>query len=180
MPPAPTPSKLDQQQILQGAYDEASGELRVQANVTANISGTQEVLISHTDDSIQLGDGTNLVTATPVGSDVGLDVNIVGGVVSGSFTQSGLSIGIKTTRFTVTDTPQPIPATAFANRNTLSVRVLGASTVYFGGNALTATNGYPKFQFEEISMDVTDDAGVNLYAVCDTGESSEIAILEIA
>src|SRR5688500_3664322 len=115
------PSKLSGDQVLQGAYDDEAGKLRVDATVSIG-PVEQEVVIDHADDSIRLGDSTNLVTATVVGSDVGLDVNVVGGVVSGNFTASGLSTGLRTTVVTVTDVPTKIPATALANRNTLSVR----------------------------------------------------------
>lgn len=36
-----------------------------------------EVDIDHTEDSIRLGDGTNFLTSTTVGADIGLDVNII-------------------------------------------------------------------------------------------------------
>ena len=51
------PSQLDSSQILPAVYDDA-GRLRVDAEVTANISGAQEVIISDADDSIKIGDGT--------------------------------------------------------------------------------------------------------------------------
>ena len=73
--PGPIPSPLDANQVLQHAFIDATGELRVSA--TLNPGGSSEVIISHTDDSIKLGDGTNLVTTTTVASDVGLDVNII-------------------------------------------------------------------------------------------------------
>jgi hypothetical protein len=71
---APPPSKLDGSQVLQGSFDEANGRLRVDA--TLSPGGTSEIIIDHADDSIRLGDGTDLVTTTTVGSNVGLDVYI--------------------------------------------------------------------------------------------------------
>ena len=49
MSPIPEPSKLDSQQILPRAFDEATGKLRVDASVSTSIS---EVVISDADDSI--------------------------------------------------------------------------------------------------------------------------------
>jgi hypothetical protein len=49
-------SKLDFGQIIRRCFDEAADALRVEADITANISGAQEVIISSTDDSIALGD----------------------------------------------------------------------------------------------------------------------------
>jgi len=71
---APTPSKLDFQQVLQGSFDEATGSLRVDA--TVNI-GSITVDLSHTTDSVRLGDGTVFLTSTTVGPKTGLDVNVL-------------------------------------------------------------------------------------------------------
>ena len=40
-----------------------------------------EVIISQTNDSIRIGDGTNLVTATQVGGKTGLDVNLINATI---------------------------------------------------------------------------------------------------
>lgn len=50
----PTPSLLDQTQILQRSFDKDNDRLRVDAEVTANISGAQEVIINAVDDSIAI------------------------------------------------------------------------------------------------------------------------------
>lgn len=71
---APTPSKLDFQQVLQGSFDEATGSLRVDA--TVNI-GSITVALSHTTDSVRLGDGTVFLTSTTVGPKTALDVNVL-------------------------------------------------------------------------------------------------------
>lgn len=106
--------------------------------------------------------------------------NMTATVTGGSFSTSGLSTGMRTTAFMVTDVPQAVPSTAFVNRNTMSVRVWGANTVFFGSSTMDYTNGYPKNQFEEISMDIKDNAAVELYAVCAPGLTCEIRIIEVA
>lgn len=60
-------SSLDQNQIMQRAFDEQSDALRVQteAKIVAN---AMEVAISDKDDSIRLGDGINLTRVTPDGA----------------------------------------------------------------------------------------------------------------
>lgn len=69
-------TELDFQQAIRNVYDEALNRLRVDAVVS--IDGTAlEVDIQHTNDSIRLGDGTNYLTSTTIGGDVGLDVNII-------------------------------------------------------------------------------------------------------
>lgn len=46
-------------------------------SLDVSIKNIPEILISHLDDSIRIGDGTNLATITQVGSKYALDVNIV-------------------------------------------------------------------------------------------------------
>jgi Ca2+-binding RTX toxin-like protein len=140
----------------------------------------QELAIDHNTDSIRVGDGNSLATMTPVAAKVGLDVNVIGGVVSGEFSSSGLKNGLRTTKIVITDVPTKVPASALADRNGISIRVWGSNTVYFGGSDVTSDTGYPKRQFEEIVADIKDDAAVELYAVCDEGATSEVRVLELA
>ncbi|PCI45867.1 MAG: hypothetical protein COB41_00315 [Proteobacteria bacterium] len=81
---APPPSSLDGNQVLQHAFIDDTGQIRVSA--TLNPGGSSEVIISHLDDSIKIGDGVDLVTTTSVSSDVGLDVNVIGGTIDVSGT----------------------------------------------------------------------------------------------
>jgi hypothetical protein len=72
-------SSLDQNQIMQRAFDEQADALRVQteARVVAN---AMEVAISDKDDSIRLGDGTNLTEVTVDGA-----LKVSGGLVKEAF-----------------------------------------------------------------------------------------------
>lgn len=146
--------------------------------------GGTEVVISHLDDSIRLGDGSNLVTATPVGSDIGLDVNVIGGVVSGDFTSSGLSKSLKPQMVLVTDVPTKVPSTPLVDRNSMTIRVWNPSDptiiVYFGGSTVTTASGYPKLNSEEMIVDIKDNASVELYAICETGKTAELRVFEVA
>lgn len=79
--PAPTPSRLDHQQCIQGSYDETTGRLRVDAAISASIIAAPglEVSISSIDDSILVvgtEDGTKTGTqhVLKVGSDLNLRV----------------------------------------------------------------------------------------------------------
>jgi hypothetical protein len=74
--PFPT-SNLSQENILRDVHDPATQSLRTTAQATIIVPGGLEVTISHTNDSIRLGDGVNLVTTTNVSGKQGLDVNIV-------------------------------------------------------------------------------------------------------
>lgn len=71
---------LDANQVLRSVYDIANNCLRVcviGSDAPGGGSGALEVIISHTDDSIRLGDGVKLVTATQIGGLVGLDVHLI-------------------------------------------------------------------------------------------------------
>jgi hypothetical protein len=67
---------LDSNQVIQYVYDESTQALRTTALATI-VGGDLTVDTSHTEDSMRLGDGTNFLTSTTVGADVGLDVNII-------------------------------------------------------------------------------------------------------
>lgn len=60
-------SSLDQNQIMQRAFDESADALRVQTEAVV-VANAMEVVISDRDDSIRLGDGTNLTQVNPDGS----------------------------------------------------------------------------------------------------------------
>lgn len=75
------PTLLDVNQVLKAVYDEPANRLRVITDATVNMSGQMEVAISHTDDSIRLGNGTSLVTALSSGGFVALDVTPMNALV---------------------------------------------------------------------------------------------------
>lgn len=68
----------DANQVLRSVFDVDRNTLRVSIidGSTGDGSGF-EVIISHLNDSIRLGDGTNFFTSTTVGPKVGLDVAII-------------------------------------------------------------------------------------------------------
>lgn len=173
----PFPSHLDAPQIIKRAFDEMNDRIRVDAVI--NLSSAS-IEISDVDDSIKIGDGSGslFATLTAIGPDVGLDVNVIGGVVSGTFIPTGLMTAVKSQAFTVTDVAAKVPTTALTNRNGISIRVWGAPVVYFGNSSVTVAQGYPKQFREEIIIDITDD--IDLWAVCASGETSELRIMEVA
>lgn len=172
-------TKLDFPQVIKNVYEEDKNRLRVDADVTLAPTGSLEVSIDQATDSIKLGDGTTLFTSTSTSGHTGLDVAIIAGSVTGTFNPVGLKNGLKNSRIVVTDIPTLVPASAFDLRNSISVRVWGTETVYFGDSAVDINTGYPKRQFEEITLDIQADASVYLYAVCPTAVTSELRIMEI-
>lgn len=69
-------TKLDFQQVIQNVYDEATNRLRTDS-ATVLDGGDLKVQMSHTEDSVRLGDGTSFLTSTTIGPKIGLDVNIL-------------------------------------------------------------------------------------------------------
>lgn len=71
-------NKLDGFQVLKSVFDPATNCLRVCVVEGSTGGGSGfEVIITHTDDSIRLGDGTNFFTSTVVGPKTGLDVSVI-------------------------------------------------------------------------------------------------------
>ena len=69
---------LDAFQVLRSVYELTNNTLRVSVIDGSTGSGTGfEVIISHINDSIRLGDGTNFITSTNLASKYGLDVHII-------------------------------------------------------------------------------------------------------
>jgi hypothetical protein len=70
--------KYDFPQVLRSVFEVEDNCLRVKVvNGTPGGGGELEVLITHTEDSVRLGDGTDFLTSTHVGPQVGLDVAII-------------------------------------------------------------------------------------------------------
>lgn len=172
---------LDANQVLRQSFDESEDRLRVDATFSMDPPPSMDITLTPEDDAVALGDVSgNLVTTTP-GDDpdhIGLDVNVLN-QIEGHFQPTGLSNGIKTTTIMVTDVPTKLPATAMVLRNGISVRIWGTNIVYVGGSTVTAINGYPKMQFEEIQMDITDNSLVELYGICDSGKTCEVRVIEV-
>lgn len=179
-------STLDPGQIIKDAYDEATQEFRVRAQITANIAGAQEVIISHTDDSIRLGDGTDLVTTTTVGPDVGLDVNVIAGSFTGEFTQTGLKVSGRNTTMDVSDVAITLPAAPLTARNSLSLTNLSTvDTLYIGfasnvtpDRALGTTAGWEVGPNEGFNLDIQDN--ILIYGITEAGKTVRIKIMELA
>lgn len=70
------PSRLDQHQIMQHAFDEANQRLRTDATLSVG-GGSIDVVVSHINDSIRLGNGTDFLTSSTIGPKIGLDVNVI-------------------------------------------------------------------------------------------------------
>ena len=70
----------DANQVLRSVYDVTKNTLRVSIVDGSTGGGSFEVIISHVDDSIKLGNGVDFITSTYIGPKVALDVNVVNSV----------------------------------------------------------------------------------------------------
>lgn len=182
----PNPSQLDFAQVLKRSFDGDEDRLRVDAEITAVVAGPTEVVITHTDDSIRLGDGTDFLSSTTVGSDVGLDVNIIGGSVTGEFTQTGLFVAGKNTTMNVTDVATALPTTPLSGRNSMAITNLSTSdTLYIGfstsvtaDRALGNNAGWEIGVSEGFNIDIQDN--IIIYAIAETGKTIKIKVMELA
>jgi hypothetical protein len=185
MPKNPNITQLDPMQALRRTFDEENDRLRVDSSVTVTL-GNAEVVIDHVDDSIRLGNGTDLVTTTTSGSDVGLDVNVIGGTVTGELTLSGLRIAGRNTTMNVLDVATVIPAIPLASRNTITVtNMSGTDTLYIGfdtgvtaDSVIGITSGFPVGPQQGFNLDVTDE--VELYGIAEAGKTIKIIVTELA
>jgi hypothetical protein len=183
LPQNPSISHLNSENILQRAFEESDDRLRVDAEITAVISGPQEVSIDQQDDSIAIGDGSVLFTGTTVSGHHGLDVNIIGGVtnVTGNITthESGLSV-FQTTQYSVGTSVVQLTPTPLTNRTSISIRVTatGGNAVFIGNSSGTSTaNGYPLYNGDTLQMDI--DSSHQIWAIANAAGQT-VYVLEMA
>jgi len=128
-------SYLSQENILRDVHDPVTQTLRTTANASIIVPGGLEVAIDQANDSIKLGDGTNLFTSTTVGPKTGLDVNIVSGDVTGEFDAYPLEKGLtRNTYNEVSSVVQNIETTI------VTYTVPGGKIAYFSRAEYSGTN----------------------------------------
>lgn len=92
------------------------------------------------------------------------------------------AIGAESTRESVTDTAAQVVATPLAGRVRMVIQNVGNNEVYLGGSTVTAdgsaTDGIILRKRTSIELEINEH--VDLFAVCESGESSNLHILELA
>lgn len=150
---APPPSQLDFEQILPAVYND-EGQLRVDAEITANISAPQEVIISDVDDSIKIGDGAgNFVTVTAGALNVS-GSSTVSGTVNTNL--NGLA-AFQTSQYTIGTSAVQLTITPLTNRSSMSIKVVttGNNAIYIGNSSgVTTSTGYPLFNGDSLQLDL--------------------------
>ena len=170
-------TELDFPQIIQSVYDPDNEALNVNAEITANISGPQEVIISSIDDNITIGDASgNLATVTNGALNVNAQVTVPGTITT---TEAGLS-NFQTSQYIIGTSIVQITPSPLANRSSLSLRVTATSSdaIFIGNNSsLTLSNGYPLHDGDTLQMDLTP--ANTIYAIA-TSAGQVLYVLEIA
>lgn len=120
-----------------------SGKQSLDVNVAGfSVSDVDIRDLTHVSDSVALGDGTNLLTSTTVGSDIGLDVNILN--ASDIDIDDDLAdTAIANTATAVSTTAVNVVASALASRKWMGVANEGNKSLYFGKTGVTTSNGFP-------------------------------------
>lgn len=112
------------------------------------------------------------------------DVYIQGGGVTGTITPSGLTIAIRNTTMDVTDVATPLPASALAQRNSMTVDNYGTDPLYVGPATVTAdsvvgtTSGRRINVGESFNLDIRDS--IVLYGIAPAGKTIRVLITELA
>lgn len=131
--------------------------------------------LTHVSDSVSLGDGTTLYTGTTVGSDHGLDVNIIGGDIDDNLA----NVAIENTATAVSTTALNVVTSALAARKWLYIYNKGNKDLYFGKTGVTTANGFP--MYPHTSMELRIGPSVAPQIIGGTGASSEdLRVMELS
>lgn len=147
------------------------GKQGLDVNVIEGIN--VEVDSSHVDDSIALGDGTNLLTSTTVGSDIGLDVYQIN---DSSVANTAVANAANT--LSVADTAQDVVSSPLASRKYLAIHNMDNKKVYIGSTGVSAANGFPLFS--QASVILRAGEAIDLEFVGSSGATPEIRTLELS
>lgn len=127
-----------------------------------------DVDLDHTEDSVQLGDGTNLLTSTTVGSNIALDVNMVN--------DPSVANDIVVNASPLTDVEATIGANT-AGRQAILVQNLGANECFIGEAGVTDATGFRLSKNSVIEIKV--GAAVVLKGICKSGGTADTRYMEL-
>lgn len=86
-------TQLDSTQVIRQVFDESQDRLRVDAAISLD-TGQLDIVLTHEDDSIRLGNGTDFLTTTSNAGKIALDVNLINDPLAISIDQADDSIRI--------------------------------------------------------------------------------------
>lgn len=172
---APSFSKLDANQCIQGSFDDEKGRLRVETEATI-VNGAVEVALDASSDSIAIGNSNNSNTLL-INSDGSINVSDV--TVSGNISEAPLN-AFDTSQYTIGMSIVEITPTPLVGRKSISLRVVANAnaSIYVGPTAATTiSTGWLMVNGDTLQMDLDDTH--RIFAIADA-EGQTIFALEIA
>lgn len=114
----------------------------------------QEIVISHTDDSIKLGDGTDTVTVTAVGAKKALDVNVADLAIDHVYDSIKVGDGTATVGTTTQAGVVALNVLPLASSAPQAVRLdeVSSSITYVGRAAVGTATSAASWQVQRISV----------------------------
>lgn len=91
---------------------------------------------------------------------------------------SSAAIAVKSSAATATDAAAQVLATPLAGRRKVLVQNLGTKSVYLGASDVSTTNGIELLKRTSVELEIGEH--VDLYTICDTGETAALRFLEQA
>lgn len=147
------------------------GKQALDVNIVEGIN--VEVDLSHLDDSVRLGDGTDFFTSTTIGSDVALDVFTIN---DPSVANTAIANAANT--LAVADTAQNVVASPLSARKYLYIKNMDSQPIYIGATGVTAANGFPMSAASIAELKI--GAAVDIEFVGSTGRTPEIRTMELS
>lgn len=94
------------------------------------------------------------------------------------YVNSSAAIAVQSSVASVTATAGPLMGTPLSGRRKVVIQNQGSKEVYLGGATVSSANGLEVKRRASIELELGED--VALYAVCETGETAQLRLLEIA
>lgn len=173
-------TKLDANQVLKHAFDEAEDRLRVDAVVSASIGDVSivdsstgdpakvnadgsldvnvvnplEIAIDASTDSIAIKDGANQLAVNADGS-----INVAGSIEGTVSTNINGLANFQTSVYPVGTSVVQLTPTPLSNRSSVSFKAIcttGSAMIFIGNsNSVTSSTGYPLFSGDSLQLDLT-------------------------
>jgi hypothetical protein len=112
-------------------------------SITVDASDLDIRDLTHVSDSIRLGDGTNFLTSTTIGADVGLDVNIINTIAVNDAALANTAIASAAETLDAANTAQDVIVSPLANRKYVYIYNNDNQKMWIGQSGVTSANGFP-------------------------------------
>ncbi len=90
-------------------------------------------------------------------------------------TEAGYSTGVISV--STTQVEAKVSGSRLSKRQSIILYNKGSDSVYYGPTGVTATTGARLFKFQKIKYMIGD---MGLYLICDTGDSADVVVQELA